>query len=166
MGFSAHYRNPQFRASRNWKRAMADSVSADSFALQIATAQNVPPHAKYPFPEHAEAVQIPGYCVVVEVALHNCAERCACSAWKGQPFSNLSQSTGSSTLSVQQRLPIGPRTWFAVFAALSFVIVPVSGHIAPPSFLSFSLRQPYANTCGLPPLRTKAYGFWVATAVT
>ena len=71
--------------------------------LLTATAQNVPPHAKHPFPEHAEAVQIPGYCVVVEVALHNCAERCACSAWKGQPFSNLSQSTRSSTLSVQQR---------------------------------------------------------------
>ena len=42
--------------------------------LLAATAQNVPPHAKHPFPEHAEAVQIPGYCVVVEVALHNCAE--------------------------------------------------------------------------------------------
>jgi len=39
--------------------------------LLTATAQNVPPHAKHPFPEHAEAVQIPGYCVVVEVALHN-----------------------------------------------------------------------------------------------
>src|SRR6202051_3052150 len=45
--------------------------------LLTATAQNVPPHAKHPFPEHAEAVQIPGYCVVVEVALHNCAEPCA-----------------------------------------------------------------------------------------
>src|ERR1700686_3121512 len=45
--------------------------------LLTATAQNVPPHAKHPFPEHAEAVQISGYCVVVEVALHNCAEPCA-----------------------------------------------------------------------------------------
>ena len=43
-------------------------------ALLAAAAQNVPPHAKHPFSEHAEAVQIPGYCVVVEVALHNCAE--------------------------------------------------------------------------------------------
>src|SRR5664279_3139842 len=42
--------------------------------LLTAAAQNVPPHAKHPFPEHAEAVQIPGYCVVVEVALHNCTE--------------------------------------------------------------------------------------------
>jgi len=42
--------------------------------LLTAAAQNTPPYAKYPFPEHAEAVQIPGYCVVVEVALHNCAE--------------------------------------------------------------------------------------------
>src|ERR1035438_1596139 len=39
-----------------------------------AAAQGMPPHTKYPFPEHAEAVQIAGYCVVVEVALHNCAE--------------------------------------------------------------------------------------------
>src|SRR5664279_5379926 len=45
--------------------------------LLTAAAQNVPPHAKHPFPEHAEAVQIPGYCVVVEVALHNCTEPCA-----------------------------------------------------------------------------------------
>src|ERR1035441_9591066 len=45
--------------------------------LLTAAAQNVPPHAKHPFSEHAEAVQIPGYCVVVEVALHNCAEPCA-----------------------------------------------------------------------------------------
>ena len=42
--------------------------------LLAATTQNVPPHAKHPFPEHAEAVQIPGYCVVVEAALHNCTE--------------------------------------------------------------------------------------------
>src|SRR5664279_1107842 len=45
--------------------------------LLAATAENMPPHAKHPFPEHAEAVQIPGYCVVVEVALHNCTEPCA-----------------------------------------------------------------------------------------
>src|ERR1017187_4751759 len=42
--------------------------------LLTAATQNTPPHAKHPFPEHAEAVQIPGYCVVVEVALHDCAE--------------------------------------------------------------------------------------------
>src|SRR6266568_3239189 len=42
-----------------------------------ATAENMPPHAKHPFSELAEAVQIPGYYVVVEVALHNCAEPCA-----------------------------------------------------------------------------------------
>src|ERR1039457_4903039 len=42
--------------------------------LLAATAQNVPPHANHAFPEHAEAVQISGYCVVVEVALQDCAE--------------------------------------------------------------------------------------------
>ena len=42
--------------------------------LLTAAAQNVPPHAKHPFLEHAEAIQIPGHCVVVEVALYNCTE--------------------------------------------------------------------------------------------
>jgi hypothetical protein len=42
--------------------------------LLAAAAKNVPPHANHAFPEHAEAVQISGYCVVVEVALHDCAE--------------------------------------------------------------------------------------------
>src|SRR6266568_119391 len=42
-----------------------------------ATAENMPPHAKHPFSELAEAAQIPVYCVVVEVALHNCTEPCA-----------------------------------------------------------------------------------------
>ena len=42
--------------------------------LLTAAAKNTPPHAEHPFPEHAEAVQIPGYRVVVEVALHDCAE--------------------------------------------------------------------------------------------
>src|ERR1017187_5369820 len=42
--------------------------------LLAAAAKNVPPHANHAFPEHAEAVQISGYCVVVEVALQDCAE--------------------------------------------------------------------------------------------
>ena len=45
--------------------------------LLAAAAKNVPPHANHAFPEHAEAVQISGYCVVVEVALHNCTKPCA-----------------------------------------------------------------------------------------
>src|ERR1019366_6426765 len=66
------------RVEHAWRRKPAPSDREHALprhsTLLTAAAQNAPPQAKYPFPEHAEAVQIPGYCVVVEVALHNCTE--------------------------------------------------------------------------------------------
>ncbi len=69
------------RVEHTWRRKPPLGNRDHAFprhpTLLTAAAQNVPPHAKHPFSEHAEAAQVPGYCVVVEVALHNCPKPCA-----------------------------------------------------------------------------------------
>src|ERR1039458_10606175 len=66
------------RVERAWRRKPPLGNRDHAFPRHTtplaATAENMPPHAKHPFSELAEAAQIPGYCVVVEVALHNRSE--------------------------------------------------------------------------------------------